>query len=75
MFRDRTHRPPDEDLQREELPTPRGVGQAVATRREPIRLDHELASAGSMAPSTATCPQCESPMPVNGFCMNCWDVC
>ena len=25
--------------------------------------------------ATTTCSFCESPMPVEDFCMNCWEVC
>jgi hypothetical protein len=56
------------------LPT-RGSVVDGALRAGPLRLDDGPADAEPRARPMTTCPVCESPVFVDGFCMNCWEVC
>jgi hypothetical protein len=41
----------------------------------PFRPEDAAQTGGGPAFRTATCPVCESPVAVEGLCMNCWEVC
>ena len=70
--RNRTHR--FEEPQQNQIGARPDVLEAAAPR-ESIRMDlpSELGSTGQR--QMTTCSVCTSPMPVDGFCMSCWEVC